>query len=135
MKEDEQKYVYVDLILRGNGLNPGEVTRALALEPNMSFRRGDWRNETDRWKTNLWSISSKGRVHSNDLSSHLEWLINQIEPMKVNFLEITGQDDIEAEISCFWILPTDHEYLSLTNELIRKTAELRLKIGIDVYSS
>lgn len=131
--ENEDKHVYAKLILRGKGLNPQDVTDSLELNPSMSFKQGDWRNESDRWKHNFWSLSSKNKVQSNDLARHLEWLINQLEPEKPRFLDILKEENIDAEISCFWILPTDHENLSLPPELVKNISELGLGLNIDLY--
>jgi hypothetical protein len=133
MSENEHKYIYATLILRGKGLNPQEVTDSLGLSPSRSFKRGDWRNEIDRWKDNFWSLSSQNKVQSNNLTIHLDWLMNQFEPVKLRFLEILNGENIEAEISCFWILPTDHENLVLSAELIEKITDLGLSLSMDIY--
>lgn len=133
MEDDKYRYVYAELVLRGNGLNPPEITDTLNLRPSMSFKRGDWRNETERWKNNLWSISTKDQIQSTDLAVHLDWLVSQLEPTKKRLVEILDKKDIEAEISCFWILPTDHEHLSLSPDLLRKITELNLRLNLDIY--
>lgn len=133
--EGEHKYVYAKLILRGKGLDPQDVTNSLGLNPSMSFRQGDWRNEADKWKHNFWSLSSKGKVQSSDLTIHLEWLLNQLDPEKSKFLDILKEKNIDAEISCFWILPTNHENLSLAPGLIKDISELGLGLNIDIYCS
>jgi hypothetical protein len=133
MNGNENEHIFTTLILRGEGLNPEEVTNSLGLNPSMSFKRGDRRNETDIWKHNYWSLSSQDRIHSSNLAIHLEWLINQFEPEKSKFLEILNNKNTEGEISCFWILPTDHENLSLSPDLIKKIAELGLSLNMDIY--
>jgi hypothetical protein len=135
MQENEHKYIYATLILRGNGLNPQEVTESLGLSPSMSFKRGDWRNEKDQWKHNFWSLSSQHKIHSSNLATYLEWLLNQLEPIKPSFLEILNKKEIEAEISCFWIFPNNHDNLVLGPELIRKVTELGLGLSIEFYCS
>ena len=133
MSENEHKYTYATLILRGKELNPKDVTDYLGLSPSMSFNRGDWRNETEKWKHSFWSLSSQNMVQSNDLAFHLEWLIKQLEPVKSKFLEILNEKNIKAEISCFWILPSEHENLSLNCQLIKKYTELGLGLNMDIY--
>ncbi len=133
MQENIHKYIYATLVLRGNGLNPPEVTDTLELSPSMSFKRGDWRNETDKWNHNFWSLSSQGKIQSSNLATHLEWLLDQLEPIKLRLLEIMNRKDTEAEISCFWIFPTDHENLNLRPELIQKITELGLGLSIEFY--
>jgi Domain of unknown function (DUF4279) len=133
MKESEKKYIYSTLILRGNELNPQEVTDSLKINPSMSFKRGDWRNETDKWEHNFWSLSSQDKIQSSNMATHLEWLLNQLEPIKLRLLEILNREGISAEISCFWIFPTDHENITLSPELIQKIADLSVSLSIEFY--
>jgi len=133
MNDNEYSYVYVKISIRGKGLIPQEVTNSLGLTPSISFSQGDYRNKTDKWKHNYWSFSSQDKIQSLDLASHLEWIINQIEPVKAKFLEILNKNDIAAEIRCFWILPSDHEALSLNVDLIKKIADLGIKMEIDIH--
>ena len=133
MIDNEQNQIYATLILRGKELNPQEVTDSLGLSPSMSFKIGDWRNETDRWKHNLWTLSSQDKIQSSNLANHLEWLLDQLEPVKPRLLDILNTNNIKAGISCFWILPTDNENLGLTAELLKKITDFGLYLEIDIY--
>ena len=133
MNENENQYIYATLILRGEGLHPQYLTDSLGLSPSMSFRKGDLRNETDRWKHNFWSLTSKGKIQSNNLATHVEWLMKQIEPVRTKFMDILSRNGMDAEISCFWILPTDNELLNLDLDLIRNIADLGFSLKVDVY--
>ena len=113
MVENESEYVYATLILRGKGLDPQAITDSLGLNPSMSFNKGDYRNETDRWNHNYWSLTSQGKIQSDDLTSHIEWLMKEIEPIKTKLIDNLNNKNIQAEISCFWILPSEHEYINL----------------------
>ncbi len=134
MTENEYTYVYAEIILMGEGLNPLEVTNSLGLHPLICHKIGDNKNEFEKWEINHWCFSSKDKIQSHDLTLHLQWLINQIEPVKTKFLTILNKNDIKAEISCFWILPSDHEVLSLDANLIKNIADLGIKLEIDVHS-
>lgn len=135
MIETENKFVYATLILRGKGLNPQEITDSTGLSPSMSFKKGDYRNKSDKWKHNYWSLSSRDKIQSSNLFNHIEWLMNQIEPVKAKFLDIVNNKDISAEISCFWILPTNNEQLILKPELLNKIGGLGLQLNLDIYGS
>ncbi len=134
---EEYKYIYATFYLWGKGFDPQEVTESLELLPTRSHKIGDWRNESklDRWKHSYWSLSSKEEVKSSNLATHIEWIINKIEQSKSRLLDILNRDHIKAEISCFWILPSDHEYLNISSELLKKIAELNLNMEIDIYSN
>lgn len=133
MIEDEHQYVYATLILKGMGLNPDEVTTFLGINPSMSFKCGDKRGVTGIWKHNFWSLSSQEQIGSNNLAIHLEWLMSQLEPVESNLSELLDRKDIEGEISCFWILPTDHEIFTISPALLSKISMLNLGFSVDVY--
>ncbi len=133
MIDKENKYVYATIILRGEGLNPQEVTDTFGLVPSMSFSRGDYRNETDKWKHSFWSLTSQGKIQSSNLVSHIEWLMKEIGPIRTKLMDILSRNDVTAEISCFWILPTDNEQITLDLGLIRKIADLGLSLKLDLF--
>jgi hypothetical protein len=133
IENDLTHYCYATFILRGKGFNPDEVTSLIGINPSWSFKRGDWRTKTEKWRHNFWSLSSKGEVQSDDLSIHIQWLINQLESKIDKLLEIKKQNGVEGEISCFWILPTNHENLSISENVIGQIASLGIKLSVDIY--
>lgn len=126
--------IYATFIIRGKDLDPQVVTELLGIAPTRSFKRGDQRTENKKWPHGFWGLTSDERVHSIDLALHIEWVINQLEPVKRDLLEIISESGIDAEISCFWIMPTNHEYLQFGSELLRRLADLSLPLNVDIYS-
>ena len=133
--ENVNKHIFATFILRGNGLDPHDVSSSLGITPSKSFKRGDWRTETEKWTRNLWSLTSQNEVQSDNLSVHIEWLLDQFEPVNNKLIEILKRNSIESEISCFWIFPTEHAELELSSELIKRIASLGIKLSFDMYSS
>jgi hypothetical protein len=134
MPENEYiSVVFACLVLRGKDLVPQEVIDAIRIQPTKSFKRGDIRTGTRKWPHGYWELSSKENVQSSDLSMHLEWLAEQLEPIKTQIIRIINQEGVDAEVSCFWILPTSHENLSLSSELMMRIASWGLKFSIDIY--
>jgi len=127
------KHLFATFILRGKGLNPQEVTDNLGINPTKSFKRGEWRTSTEKWTRNYWSLTSQEKVQSDDLSNHIEWVIEQFEPVLPKLNEILSNKDVQGEISCFWILPAGHDGLSLNPVLLRKIADLKLILKLDIY--
>ena len=132
-ENDLNKHLFATFILNGKGLDPIETTIALGITPSKSFRRGDWRTDTKKWTRNFWSFTSQGEVQSGDLSIHIEWLLNRFEPVENELREIMNRKDVESEISCFWIMPTNHEELLLSDKLISRMAFLGIKLSFDIY--
>ena len=133
--ENVNKHIFATFILRGKGLDPHDVTSSLGISPSRSFKRGDWRTETDKWTINHWSLTSQNVIQSGNLSVHLEWLLDQLEPVNSKLIEILERNGINSEISCFWIFPTEHEEFELSSELMKKIASLDVKLSFDIYSS
>jgi hypothetical protein len=134
MPENEYTSIaFASLVIRGKDLVPQEIIDTIGIIPTKSFKRGDIRKGNKTWPHGYWELTSKESVQSSDLSMHLEWLAEQLEPSKTELIRIVSQEGIDAEISCFWILPTSHESLSLSSELILRIAYLGLKINVDIY--
>jgi hypothetical protein len=125
--------IFATFILRGKGLKPSEVTMYLGLVPSKSFSRGDWRTKTEKWHHNFWSLTSQDKVHSDNLSDHIEWLIGQLKPVLHRLQEVFLDETITAEISCFWIMSSNHEGFGLKPELTRIIADLGIELAFDIY--
>jgi len=134
MDSDVEYHVYASFILIGKELDPQEITFALGISPDISFKRGDWRTETEKWRNGYWEICSENYVKSPGLSAHLEWITQKLIPVTTNIKEILKDSTIDAEISCFWILPPGQTVLSFSPILTRQLAELNVKIEIDMHS-
>ena len=133
--ENANKHIFATFLLRGNGLDPHYVSSSLGITPSKSFKRGEWRTETEKWTRNLWSLTSQNVIQSDNISVHIEWILNQLEPVNNKIIEILERNSIESEISCFWIFPTEHEEFELSPELMKKIAFLGVKLSFDIYSS
>lgn len=126
---------YASIILRGKELDPQKITDSIGISPSKSFKRGDKRKNNKVWPHGYWELDSTGFVNSSDLVPHLEWLAERIEPAKLSLSKIIDESGIDAELSCFWILPTNHESLSLNPKLLNKIALLGIKLEFDIYST
>ena len=124
--------IYATFILRGKELDPQAVTELLGITPSRSFKRGDIRTEQKKWPHGFWGLTSDERIQSPDLALHIEWVISQIEPNKEMLVELINGKNIDAEISCFWILPKSREGLSLSSELLERIAALGLNLNLDI---
>jgi len=124
---------YAYFALRGKELDPREVTEFLGVTPSRSFMRGENRTENKKWPHGYWALTSSGQIQSTDFQLHLEWLVNQLEPVKSKIIELQKKENIVGSISCFWILPTQHELLTLSSELLDRIASLKMDILFDIY--
>ena len=79
-------------------------------------------------------IDSSNHIKSLDPTLHIAWLLNQIEPMQNRLGEILDDKAVDAEISCFWIMPSSHETLILDPELMMRISNLKIRLELSIYS-
>lgn len=98
----------------GDGLDPSCVTEILFVAPTLAYRKGEIfkrsRGHEVRGRTNLWLLSSRGRVQSSNLSDHLEYLLAILFPdgsdeRAERLRAILRGGQVEADIGCFWAGP------------------------------
>jgi hypothetical protein len=82
----------------------------LGVKPDKSFQRGEIRKGDKRaWSHGLWLIDSSQHVKSINLMVHIKWLLDIVEPAQTKLKKIMKDETIDADISCFWIMPSSHE--------------------------
>lgn len=124
--------VYATLRLWGKALDPDRVTRLLHLTPSAYHRLGTPRGKKGIWPHAYWEIDSENQVVSTDLALHIEWLLNQIEPVQADFMALRATE-IHADIFCFWESLTGHGGPVFSPLLLRRIAALNLTLGLDIY--
>lgn len=125
---------HASLYLRGKDLDPQNVTDILGIVPQKSFKRGDVRRVDNKRKHGLWMLWSSERIDSLDPILHIKWLLKQIEPVKNELIELIRDQSIDAEISCFWIMPNSHNVLIMDSELLKQIALLDIRLELSIYS-
>lgn len=123
---------YATFSLTGSDFDPDEVTSFLKIQPSDSFRAGDLRRNGKPWKHSQWSLTTKDHVQSNDLSTHIEWLLDHIEPVHSYIVRLTLRGT-EASIFCFWELLSGNGGPTFMPSLLRRLANLDLDLGLDFY--
>ncbi|MBI5842738.1 MAG: DUF4279 domain-containing protein [Chloroflexi bacterium] len=124
---------YVSFILRGKDIDPQDITNRLGIKPSRSFKKGDYRSENKKWPHGYWELESTSYIESDNLRSHIEWLIDRLTPVKTDLKKLFQDISIESEISCFWILSKEHAGLELSHQLLNKIVDLGLKLELDIY--
>jgi hypothetical protein len=125
--------VYASFILSGTDLIPQDITSYFGINPSKSFTKGDIKLNGKKWPHGYWALESSEFVKSSDLVNHIEWIISEIEKIEPKPHEIIRNQEITARISCFWILSTGHDGLSLTTDLMKRIANLNISLELDVY--
>ena len=130
---EENGYVYAALILRGKDLNPHSVIDVIGIQPTRSFSKGDVRKNNKEWPHGYWELNSKEYVTSADISSHINWLIKKLDGSKNEWLMFTGQEGIDAELSCFMIYSSNHEVINMDADLLSELSSLNISLEFDMY--
>src|SRR5512145_318849 len=117
--------VYATLRLWGKQLDPDKVTSSLKITPYLAHKVGDRRGKSGTWPHGYWGLTSQDRIVSTNLAVHIEWLLDQIEPAKPEFMAIITED-IHADIFCFWESLTGQGGPSFEPALLRRLVDLNL---------
>ncbi len=134
-KMSKSTNVEVSLVLRGKELDPDYITAKIGIMPELSFRRGEKRRKDPKeWPHGLWMVSSSEQVKSSDLIDHLIWMIEKLEAVRPDILEILQNSEIDAVISCFWIMINTHETFIMNPDMLKKIASFNIKMEFDIYS-
>ncbi len=109
-----------DLVISKVGLNPETVQkigRPLTM-PSGSERVG---------RVNSWTFTSDGHVDSKDLRSHLNWILNKIEPFSTQILELQQLPETHMAMRCVWWSKYGGGGPTLWPEQMNRMAKLNLE--------
>jgi len=136
---DENDYtIDVGLCIRGKDLDPDDVTRALGITPNHSYRKGEMRlsrktNRAGAAKTGMWRL--KAESDSSLVSDHVAQLLSshEIDGDVINGLP--GVD--EAFIDIFVMVPENNRgggdcAFDFSAELVAAVARTGLPVRVTV---
>jgi hypothetical protein len=119
----------------GKYLDPADVTSRLKITPSRSFKAGDPHGEQGvyQWKHGYWGLTSEERMSSTDLGEHLEWLLDQLEPIKHELQTLIQESDNRADLFCFWESESINPRLGLNPSILGRIAALNLRLDLDIY--
>jgi hypothetical protein len=105
---------YASLRIRGDSLDPDQVTRMIRVFSTISYAKGTKYfagEQTGRLigRTGVWLFSTKDLVASKNLSHHLLFIVGILVPHPKDFGPLTHlhallakQKDLRADVACFW---------------------------------
>jgi len=126
---------YAELRVYGNELDPKIITEILGVTPSSIQKKGEKRTNsfgrTVVFKTGGWFLSSEGRVQSKDVRRHLDWLLEQLVPVKDQLSNIQETSGITMNVYCIW-WSTGDGGPTLWPEQMRSLADLNLECAFDI---
>lgn len=125
---------YVKFYIQGEPVDPDQVTKILGILPSRKINKGDSDGKKGRtWSKGFWGISSNEIVQSDDLESHLEWVLGQLEPIKETLCQIITQDGVEAVLRVVFNIWSHDWDEQISPNMMRRITELKVMFGISFY--
>jgi hypothetical protein len=123
-------------------LDPLLVTQLIRLPCTHSHRNGEPRirrawsgkvHEYSAYLQGMWSMSSKDWVASDDLDTHIQWLLEQLEPRRAELTQLLVSG-VEGDIFCYSLGPGEATP-TLREDTVDRVKALALSIDIDHYDN
>ena len=121
--------------LRGKNIDPDEITLLLGIKPTTKHRVGEihGKNQDMVWKTGLWLLDSTAQVQSTEIEEHIIWVLDQLEPMKLQLTSIMDKSDVHIELRIIFSLFTRNWDSIINVKTIERLAELKIPISISTW--
>lgn len=137
----EEPRFYAGLRVMAEDLDPLIVTQRLKLPAARTHRRGEPRLKristgevkvASNYSAGYWGMSSKTWVIGYKPQAHIEWILEQIEPLAEEFKQLLIEEKAWADIFCF----SSSSYAQpphIDEQLMNRALKLGLVIDIDHY--
>ena len=110
-----------------------EITRKLELEPTQTWHKGDvWFRAPRLRPESNWQIHSPVDRSEIFLNSHIEAVLDIIEPKKARILEIQEQG-CTIGINCVGLYYDAHPGFTLSANLLSRLAAFSMDVDFDLY--
>lgn len=129
-------HVSVELCVNCEHLSIEEITEILQLTPTDIVRKDDvlceYKSRPFRSPTNLWRLSSEGKVRSNNLYYHTEWMVKEMfgKTPAFKFLKNAGAN---LKLSVHIFSGEDFAGGFLELKTIKLLAQLGIEFGFNVH--
>ncbi|HYP26437.1 MAG TPA: DUF4279 domain-containing protein [Blastocatellia bacterium] len=132
------KRVEVNFGIFGQGLNPGEVTQAIGIQPDGSGLSGDDKTNylgqvIGTHPEGFWILSTESKVKSKDINDHLRYLLTQLLPHRAAVLRFAHGGETYFDI----VWGSTYLYAGtgpvIERDCLRGVAELEAGMGFDIY--
>ena len=113
------------------------ITEKLGIEPTRGQTKGTPHNfprgNTIISRVSSWGLSSREHVSSKDLRTHLDWLMDKIEPVIPQLKELQRIPEIKMSVRCsWWSEDNDSAAIVLWPEQMERLAKANLEISLEI---
>lgn len=125
---------YVTLRIYYENMNSEKLTEYLKIEPTRSQNKGEINNKDKNTNIQLngWFLSSKINIDSKDCRRHIDFLTNQLLPIKDKLVNIIN-DGGKIDLSCYWKSKNGNGGPTLSTKQFKDLSELEIELWFDFY--
>lgn len=121
---------YATLLIYPKGQHPDEITKTLGMHPTRISVKGD--GPLGRKRVNGWFLSSQEIVESKDSRRHIDWLLDQIDPISLKITELQNSG-ARIKISCFWESISGNGGPTLSPKQMKRLASYNIELWWDIW--
>lgn len=127
---------YAELRIYPKSLDPEVVTNMLGIEPSSTQKKGDIKinslGRSCKTHRNGWFLSTEEVVVSKDLRPHLDWLLEQLNPIRKALIGVQGLEGMLMTVNCVWWSAGGQGGPTLWPKQMELLAELNLECGFEI---
>jgi hypothetical protein len=123
-KSEHPIRAFATLRFAGDALDPDEISSVVKERPTRAHRKGERYQPSPRspevtGKTGIWYFSTRRKIHSNDLSDHLNALERLVSPFGdqesrlKQLRDIMERRNLQAHVTFFWRGPLGVQHPSI----------------------
>jgi hypothetical protein len=126
---------YASLVITGKELDPEEITDILGINPHRRHKKHEKKKDGVReFSMGSWVYSSEKDIESFDVIDHVDWLVDQLLPIKNKLKLVQKMGNINIVISIFWIMSSTNEALSFSPKLLNRMSNIGIEFEFDIFS-
>jgi hypothetical protein len=133
------RLAHASFTISGDQVLPNSWTDYFDVAPDLAISKGDpipdptgkARSLTRR--TGVWSISSEGKIVSDELEPHLCYLIERLELPKEGFRNRVAQGGASVRLFCYWYNDTGNRMPHIPDDIRRLCEKEGIEIDIDEH--
>ena len=104
--EEDLTELNISFSISGSAVEPGKISEELGLVPSHSHRRGDVYESRsgqmlERYNS-VWTFSSEGKVPEPEPNAHVDYVLNNLEPLKDRLFRYIADKESRVSIAIWW---------------------------------
>ncbi len=122
--------------LVGEQLDPTQITAALGIEPSFAYVKGELfetKNGPLERPTGIWALSTETILAEVHIEDHLEYLLEQLDPVLATILDLSQVQGLEADFTGFSFSAAGQGWMTLNPLLQRRICALNATLYVGFF--